>query len=161
MKDDRKSPWTTAWVGTLATAVLTGIGAWHGSAVPETPAQPPKPRIRAHAAPQDQERPERERSSPADRLDRSGDSASPAAPERPTPAPSPAVEKDGDLLQAWLSGLSDADLERVIGTPQLDRWVGRVIETGFARRTDFSGPGETDRFLNALNARIRAIVDRD
>jgi hypothetical protein len=77
------------------------------------------------------------------------------------PAPPAGVLANPEELEVWLLALPEPELTTLLGSHTLDAWVGRILEATGARNLDPNRPGEKERFLDQLNARIRAIVDHD
>jgi hypothetical protein len=77
------------------------------------------------------------------------------------PAPPAGVLANPEELEVWLLALPEPELATLLGSHTMDAWVGRILEATGARNLDPNRPGEKERFLDQLNARIRAIVDHD
>ncbi len=74
-------------------------------------------------------------------------------------SPPEEVLRDAVALQQWLLAISDETLRALLGTKKLDGYV-RTILCALGDGEEVSGHGKTGAFLDALNARIRAVNRR-
>jgi hypothetical protein len=152
----KKHVWIPAAGVVLLTVAMMGRPSLES---PKPRVRPRSERLRAQERPRIDPPPMEVRDpQPEARIPEPAETAPAAPPRESTMSPPEWVDDDSGRMRTWLLGLSNEELARVVGTPQLSGWVSLAL-AGLSgpQASSNEPPLEHGEFLAKLNVRILAV----